>query len=47
MNANIKNDIHALDIRDTNRIESMIKDFKPDQIYNMAAILSAAGEKNP
>jgi nucleoside-diphosphate-sugar epimerase len=36
-----------IDITDKKTVERIVKDYDIDTIYNMAAILSAAGEKNP
>jgi len=36
-----------MDITDKDVIEKVVKKYEIDTIYNMAAILSAAGEKNP
>jgi nucleoside-diphosphate-sugar epimerase len=36
-----------IDITDNESVEKVVKKYEIDTIYNMAAILSAAGEKNP
>ena len=36
-----------LDVLDLEQLESVIKKFKINEVYHLAAILSAAGEKNP
>ena len=36
-----------LDVRDKDRLEEIARDFKPDTIMHMAALLSATCEKNP
>lgn len=36
-----------LQILDKEKLKKAIRDFKPDLIMNMAAILSASGERNP
>ena len=36
-----------LDVLDVEQLESVIKKFKINEVYHLAAILSAAGEKNP
>lgn len=36
-----------LDVRDMDRLEEIARDFKPDTIMHMAALLSATCEKNP
>lgn len=38
---------HTLDVRDGNRVYELVKSHKIDTIINLAAILSAVGEKNP
>lgn len=38
---------HFIDIQDRKELEGIVKEHDIDTIYNMAAILSAAGEKNP
>jgi len=38
---------HFMDIQDRKELEDIVKQYDIDTIYNMAAILSAAGEKNP
>jgi len=38
---------HFIDIQDRKELEGIVKQYDIDTIYNMAAILSAAGEKNP
>jgi len=35
------------DVSDREALESMVKKYEPDWIFHLAAILSAAGEKNP
>jgi len=35
------------DVRNKDQIEGIVRDFKPDWIIHLAAILSASGEKNP
>ena len=36
-----------IDITDKETVEKVVKDYDIDTVYNMAAILSAVGEKNP
>lgn len=36
-----------LDCMDKDRVEGLIRNFKPQQVIHLAAILSASGEKNP
>jgi len=38
---------HFIDILDRKDLEGIVKQYDVDTIYNMAAILSAVGEKNP
>ncbi len=38
---------HFIDIRDRKELDNIVKQYDIDTIYNMAAVLSAAGEKNP
>jgi len=38
---------HFIDIQEKKELEGIIKQYDIDTIYNMAAILSAVGEKNP
>jgi len=38
---------HFLDVKDRKELEIVVKQSDIDTIYNMAAILSASGEKNP
>jgi len=38
---------HFIDILDRKELEGIVKQYDVDTIYNMAAILSAVGEKNP
>jgi nucleoside-diphosphate-sugar epimerase len=42
-----KGPYHILDIKDTEKFEKLIKDYKIDTIVHLAAILSGVGEKNP
>jgi threonine 3-dehydrogenase len=46
-NTDIQNAEYYLDACDSLAIESFVKDHKITQIYHLAAILSANGEKNP
>lgn len=39
--------LKILDVRDFERIQELIEEFKPDTILHMAALLSATCEKNP
>ena len=36
-----------LDVLDFEKLENIIKEFNIDEVYHLAAILSASGEKNP
>ncbi len=36
-----------LDVTDSNAVETMLRDVRPDVVYHLAAILSAQGEKIP
>lgn len=36
-----------LDVLDKNRLEEVIRQYKPKQVYHLAALLSATAEKNP
>jgi len=38
---------HFINVNDVNSVEEIIKKYKIDTIYHMAAILSAVGESNP
>jgi len=38
---------HFIDVQDRKKLEGIVKEHDIDTIYNMAAILSAVGEKNP
>ena len=38
---------HKLDVLDKVELESLIKDFEVNEVYHLAALLSASGEKNP
>ena len=38
---------HFIDVQDRKELEGIVKEHDIDTIYNMAAILSAVGEKNP
>jgi len=38
---------HFIDINDREELEGIVKEYDIDTIYNMAAILSAVGERNP
>ena len=38
---------HFIDVKERSELEGIVKQHNIDTIYNMAAILSAAGEKNP
>jgi len=43
----IENEYHVLDVRDGRQLRQIIDDREVSEIYHMAALLSATGEKNP